>query len=1327
MDPVRPGKGPLGALPALGPAARRALILVAVLSLVNAAFLVAQAFLLADVLASVVSTGIGGRTVQLAVLFALVAGRALTGWAVRVVSARAAATAQQDLRARVVDHALRLGPEWLARSGHGELTTLVTRGLDALDAYFREYLPALVTAAVVPLAAGAAILWTDWPSALIVAGTVPLLPMFAILVGKYTADRVAGATDAVHRMSGRLLELVRALPVLAAFRRAEAQAETVRKLSERHRRATLKTLRVAFSSAFVLELAATLSVALVAVVIGVRLVSGSLPLAIGLGVLILVPECYQPLRAVGAAFHSSEDGVEAVRRVTAVLAEPVHSQGNQIAPCGSLVVSDLSVARRGGFAPDGETFSVRRGETVWLRAPSGGGKSTTLATLLGFVPAYDGSVAIGGAGLGVGELGAAELRTGEPGAVELADADLERWRRDVAWVPQSPVFSGGTVREELAAAGAEIDGVLGELGLDGLADRPVDRLSLGQRQRVAVARALLKVRSGAWLLLLDEPTAHLDEANAARVLDAVQRAVDGGAAAVIAAHERTAALDVVEEALPRNESPAVRDSSRRPLAWRLLLDRRLFTGAALGAVALLAGVALTATSGWLIATASLQPPILTLTVAVVGVRAFGLGRAGLRYAERLVTHDAAFRIAGRLRVRLWESLVRLGPARGLGAGEGQRRLVADVDTVRDLLPRVVSPPIVVGLVAVGAIVVQTWVLPSAGLVLAGAVVLGLLAPAVALRVERRATSALAAGRRDVAARVLVLFSSAAEQLAYGTASARRRDLASLDERLASDTRRQAFGAGAGDAVIVLATGAAAVVSTMLAGQAVATGRLPGVLAPLLALVPLALAEVLALLPPAAAHWDTLRRARLRLAEVVAADSLDSSGVALPGVSGSVGGGLRSVGASAVGVVAAGSPDVALLGGGVSGSVGGGLRSDGALTAGVVAADSSDVALLRGEGSKPGDCGLCTDAATTAGVAVGVRVRGAAFGWPGGDAVLRGVDLEVAAGGYVAVVGASGAGKSTLVAALLGFLAPREGDVVVPERVAWAPQEPMLVSTTVAENLRLADPIATEAELRRVLELAELGDLDPSTMLDSAGAGLSGGQAQRVALARALLAAPAADLVLLDEPTAHLDEPTARALRTTLRTELAGRTVVHVTHTAEEARTADVVYEVRDGRVIRRDTDAIGAAGRDADGAREGRLGTDGERGADPAADVTGVAGRDAGEVREGRRGTDGERGVDLAADATGVAAREVGEVLEGRRGTDDERGADPAADVTGVAGQDVSEARDDRRGTEGDRGAGRIADAARGTGAHDTRSGADEERGTGRDGAQVAENAGVGW
>ncbi|HET6710047.1 thiol reductant ABC exporter subunit CydD [Amycolatopsis sp.] len=1051
VDSARPGKGPLGALPALVPAVRRALALVGFLSFVNAAALVAQAFLLADVLAAIVGAGSGGRTAQLAALLALVATRALTGWAVRTVSARAAATAQRELRAKAVDHALRLGPEWIAQRGHGELTALTTHGLDALDAYFREYLPALVTATVVPLGAGAAILFADWPSGVIVALTVPLLPMFAILVGKYTADRVAGATDATHRMSERLLELVRVLPVLTAFRRATAQGETVRRLSERHRRATLKTLKVAFSSAFVLELIATLSVALVAVVIGVRLAGGSLPLAIGLGVLILAPECYQPLRAVGAAFHASEDGVEAVRRVADLLTLPVRPEGTAIPAPGELRVSSLRVARRGGFAPDGESLTVRPGETVWLRAPSGGGKSTTLSALLGFVPAHDGTITIG--------------------STNLADADLARWREQVAWVPQSPVFAGGTVREEVGS-----DAVLAELGLAGLEDRPVAQLSLGQRQRVAVARALQRVRNGAWLLLLDEPTAHLDEANARLVLDAVQRAVDNGAAAIIAAHERTAAVDLPSDVAPA-ANPSTVDTSATPLKWRALLDGRLIGGAALGALALLAGVALTATSGWLIAKASQQPPILTLTVAVVGVRAFGLGRAGLRYVERLVTHDAAFRIAGRVRVRLWNSLVRLGPARSLRAGEGQRRLVGDVDTVRDLLPRVVSPPLVVALVAAGAIAVQTWVLPAAGVTLAAAVALGLCAPWVALRAERRATSALAAGRRAVTGRVLVIFEAAAELLAFGTAENHPRALVDADTRLVTQARRQAFGAGAAEALVTLVCGAAAVVSTAFAAQAVAAGRLDPVLAPLPALVPLALAEVLALLPPVAQHWDTLQRARRRLADVPA------------------------------------------------------VRP-----------------------SAPG---------TT------VALRGADLGWPGGPVVLHDVDLQLAPGTYAAVVGPSGAGKSTLVAALLGFLEPRRGVVAVPETVAWAPQEPMLAATTIAENLRLARPTATEEELRAALHGAALTDVPPETLLGSGGTGLSGGQAQRVALARALLGAPSAGLVLLDEPTAHLDEATAQAVRAHLRDALAGRTVVHVTHVAEEAAGADVVIEVRDGRVVTR--------------------------------------------------------------------------------------------------------------------------------------------------------------
>ncbi|GHF58912.1 ATP-binding cassette subfamily C protein CydD/ATP-binding cassette subfamily C protein CydCD [Amycolatopsis bartoniae] len=1030
---MRLGKGPLGALPALSGAARRALALAAVLSLLNAAALVAQAFLLASVVA-------GREVTNLAVLLGVVVARGLIAWALRVVAARAAAGAKEELRAKVVDHVLRLGPEDIAGRGPAELTALVTRGLDALDAYFTDYLPALVTAAVVPLGAGAAILFADWPSAVIIALTVPLLPVFAILVGKYTAARAAAATDALHRLSGQLLELVRALPVLAAFRRAEAQAETVRVVSERHRRATLKTLRVAFSSAFVLELAATLSVALVAVLIGVRLVNGDLPLAIGLGVLILAPECYQPLRQVGAAFHASEDGVEAVRRVAEVLTQPTLPDGTVVPAPGVVRVEGLKVARRNGFAPDGESFTVRPGEIAWLRSASGVGKSTTLAVLLGFVRPAAGKVTISD--------------------VDLSDVQMSTFRTQVAWVPQLPVFTTETVGEELAGASPEL---LAELNLAGFESARLDQLSLGQRQRVAVARALAR---DAWLLLFDEPTAHLDAANAARVMSAIETARSRGAAVVIAAHDRPEAVVVAgTSGVVPTEQPTTPGGGN----VRGLVGKRFLAGAALGALALLAGLALTATSGWLIAKAAEQPPILTLTVAVVAVRAFGLGRAGLRYAERLTTHDAAFRIAGRLRVDLWRALVRLGPAHSLRHGENQRRLVADVDTVRDLLPRVLTPPVVAGLVLACAVAVQTVVLPSAGLVLAVAVLLGAFgAPLLALHLARRASAALADGRRAVAAKVLALFESAAELLAFGKARARRDDLAAADAELVRQARRQALGAGAADGLIVLLTGIAAVVSTALA-----VGRMDPALVPVVALVPLALGEVLALLPPVAQHWDTLRDARARLA-------LD--------------------------IPAAEEPE-------------------------------------------HGDH---------------VVIRDADFAWPGGAPVLRGVDLEIPTGTRVAVVGESGAGKSTLLAALLGFLRPVRGSAVVPAEVAWAPQDPQLVSTTVAENLRLADPHADDERLSDALQAVCLSELDPGTVLGSAGSGLSGGQAQRLALARALVAP--AGLVLLDEPTAHLDEATAREVRANLRDALAGRTVVQVTHHPEEAADADLVLEVRDGRV-----------------------------------------------------------------------------------------------------------------------------------------------------------------
>ncbi|MGW5644733.1 ABC transporter transmembrane domain-containing protein, partial [Saccharopolyspora sp. NPDC003762] len=313
--------GPLGALPRLSGSARRALVVAGLLSVGNAAALIVQAWALGSALAAVVTGAASPEEIgdHLVVLAGAVVARAALGWATESVSARAAAGAKEELRGLLLDSALRRGPEWIHRRGPAELTALATKGLDALDAYFTKYLPALVTAAVVPPLVGAWILFSDWVSALVIVITVPLIPLFAWLVGKYTEQRTSRAADAVQRLSGQLLELIRALPVLTAFGRARAQGQVVRRVSDSHRRTTIATLRIAFLSALVLELLSSLSVAMVAVGIGLRLVSGDLDLATGLLVLVLAPECYLPLRAAGAAHHASEDGVEAVRRVDEIV------------------------------------------------------------------------------------------------------------------------------------------------------------------------------------------------------------------------------------------------------------------------------------------------------------------------------------------------------------------------------------------------------------------------------------------------------------------------------------------------------------------------------------------------------------------------------------------------------------------------------------------------------------------------------------------------------------------------------------------------------------------------------------------------------------------------------------------------------------------------------------------------------------------------------------------------------------------------------------------------------------------------------------------------
>lgn len=514
------------------------------LGVAAAALVIAQAALLAEVVTGVFLGGASLGDVQgsLVALVAVAAARGVVAFGFESSGRIGASRAMAELRERLVRHLLVERPGGLARERRGELAAAAVQGVDSLEAWFARYLPQAVLAVLVPVAILAWVVPLDWPAAAILLVTVPLIPLFMVLIGRMAERSTRARWKALASLSGHLLDVVAGLETLRAFNRAEAQADTVATASDAYRRETMATLRVAFLSALVLELLAMLGTALVAATIGVQLIAGELGLEAGLTVLILAPELYLPVRNLGAQFHASADGLAAAERIFEALDEPatvVAPDRPAPAPDPSQAVLRLEDVRfehpgRAGAVLDGAELALRPGETVALLGPSGAGKSTLASLLLRLVEPCGGRISCGG--------------------VDLRAVDPADWRRRVGWIPQRPTLFNGTVADNvrLAAPEASDDEVEAALVkaeawelVGSLPDGPATvvgdggrRLSAGQAQRIALARAFLR---DAPLLILDEPTAHLDSATAALVEEAIARLARGRTALWIA-HRPGAAL-----------------------------------------------------------------------------------------------------------------------------------------------------------------------------------------------------------------------------------------------------------------------------------------------------------------------------------------------------------------------------------------------------------------------------------------------------------------------------------------------------------------------------------------------------------------------------------------------------------------------------------------------------------------------------------------------------------------------------------------------------------------------------------------------------------------
>ena len=1211
----------------------------------------------------------------IAVAVAALLVRSGTDYLLAVSAQRAASGAKSQIRSALLKRVLATGgadtPE-----GTGATAVLLSRGLNALDDYYTKTLTAFVSTAIVPFILWVVVAALDWMSAMVLACTLPLIPVFMILIGKNTRDETAEAQAELHRLSDHILELVRGLPVIIGLGRERAQTRSMNALGQRYRERTMQTLRSAFMSSLALELITTISVALIAVLIGVRLVNGTLGLDTAILVLLLAPECYQPLRDVGAAYHQSEDGVAALRSAQKIIDAPLpaaaadssaQDSAAQKAQPSTIAVEDLSVSYPARPAVLTNlslnlnrrvaTANGERGAVIGVMGESGCGKSTLLNVFSGAV--REGLVPTG-----------SEEPVHLTGSVTGLGTTLV--------IPQSPVFTAPTVQTEMAlyalsateaereraaallgeamdskklsvtdAESALLVGPLAQLGMQKLTALEPGALSAGQARRLAVARTLARAeaiyRAGGeqtvLTVLVDEPTAHLDAYSAYLVTRALHRLAELGATVLIVTHEQelaagcdtlvravqtaqgytwTAEANTARVAVPaqapahllkdkeeyeaestapagasataeaEETEPAGLFASLRTLKELTGIGVRAATGPVImAAITSLMAAALTALSGWLIVRAAEGPAMMYLMVAIVGVRFFGLGRACARYAERLMTHSKVLAAANILRLRAWVGAWQsVSSVRALLRGDALlERLVGGIDELRDGVPRVIIPPAAHLLVMTAALITTACILPQALIpVLLAVLVSTFVAPWIVLRADARAE---ALARRSTAQMLRLgtgMLSAAEDLRANGVATTAEKANGALDAENLSALQKGSTAQGVGRTLVTLSWFGAALASAVIAYPLAVDGTVRAPEAAIVVLLCTGMLESSLGHVEAVRSWPAFSRLLATIAPSVRDVSLEGI-VAVSTLK-------RSVPTEAEVDTHVLPRRVERLRARAEAEMEELLEADRQrahrFDRPESATDSKAGAQSDSKAVRPPKPGEPTLVSCGTPQELGVKVtdpalslQDAAARWPGMDhPVFTDLNMNARAGSWTAVTGPSGSGKSTVLATVLGFLPLESGRVLASGEVlegeqlrgyaAWCPQAAHIFESTLEGNLMLARDRSdrpSEEELIEVLRRVGLGewfDALPQGLRTPVGAGgsfLSGGQRQRLAVARALLVN--SPVLLLDEPTAHLDAESARALMADLdaATRSSSVATVLVSHRPEDIARCDEVVRL----------------------------------------------------------------------------------------------------------------------------------------------------------------------